>query len=103
MRMMCERLSPSVQNREKTDFRTQPFGVSRHFQQRSRRAAEQQVVQQQLVLQHQLGKLMGNGEDDVEVRDRNQFASTRRYPAVALRRLTLRAVAVAAGVEGEAE
>ncbi len=103
VRMMHQRLSPGVQHAQKADLRTQPFRVGRHFQQGGGHASEQQVCRAPLVLQHQLGELVRHGEDDVEVLQRNQFAGARRDPAVARLRLALGAVAVAAGVEGEAE
>src|SRR4029079_5621818 len=46
---------------------------------------------------------MRNGEHDMEIVHRDQFARARRDPAVACQDLALGAVAVAAGVKGEAE
>src|SRR5215813_4368866 len=46
---------------------------------------------------------MGHGEHDMQIVHRDQFARTRRYPAVACQDLALRAMAVAAGVERESE
>ena len=103
VRMVNQRLSPGVQHAQKADLRTQPLRVGRHFRQGGGHASEQQIVERALVLQHQLGELVRHGEDDVEVLQRNQFAGARRHPAVARLRLALGAVAIAAGVEGEAE
>ena len=46
---------------------------------------------------------MRHGEDDVEIVQRDQFARARLDPTVARLRLALGTVAIAAGVEGEAE
>src|ERR1019366_2698875 len=74
-----------------------------YLQQGGGDTAEQQFVQHTFVLQHQFGELMRHREDGVEVSQRNQFAGARRNPAVARPGLALGTVAVAAGVEGEAE
>jgi len=101
--MMDERLSPGVQYTQKADLGPQAFRIGRHFQQGGGHAVEQQVVEYAFVLQHQFGELVRHGEDNVEVFERNQFASARRDPAIARLCLALGTMAVAAGVEGEAE
>ena len=96
VRMMNQRLSPRVQHTQETDLRAEAFGIRRYFQQRGRSAAEQQIVEDALVLEHQFREWMGHGEHDVEIVQRDQFAGTRRDPAVACLDLTLGAVAIAA-------
>ena len=101
--MMGERLPPGVQHGQKADLGAQALGVGRYLQQGSGHAAKQQLVEPTLILQHQPGELVRHGEDDMEIVQRNQFAGARGDPAVARLRLALGAVAVTAGVEGEAE
>src|SRR5262245_30979772 len=101
--MMNQGLTPRVQHAEKADLRAEALGVRRYLQQRGRSAAEQQIVQDALVLQHQLGELVRHGEHDMQIVHWDEFARTRRYPAVACQDLALGAMAIAAGVEGEAE
>jgi len=101
--VMHERLSPRVQHAQKADLGTQALRVGCDLQQRVGHAAEQQVVEGALVLQHEFGELVRYGEHDVEVVQRDQFAGPRRHPAVACLRLALGTVAIAAGVEGKAE
>jgi len=103
VRVMNERLSPRVQYAQKTDLGAQALRVGRDLQQRVGHAAEQQVVEHALVLQHEFGELVRHGEHDVEVVQRDQFANARRHPVVARLRLALGTVAIAAGVEREAE
>src|SRR5215472_12617615 len=103
MRMLNHLFSPGVQQAKKADSRAQAFGIRCYFQQRGRSAAKKQIVEDALVLEHQLRKLVRHGEHDVEIVHRDQFASTRRYPAVACQELALGAVAIAAGVKREAE
>ena len=103
VRMVNERLSPGVQHAEKADLRAQPLGIGRDFQQRRGGAAEQQVVQQPLVLQHQCGKLMRDREHDVKVADAGPVRACASPPSGRAPPSDTWAVAVAAGVEGKAE
>ena len=50
MRMMLQRLSPGVQHAQESEFRAQAFGIRRDLQQRRRTGAEQQIVEQFLVV-----------------------------------------------------
>ena len=63
-----------------------------------RAGAEQQAVDQLLVLQSERGKLMRQGEDHMEVADGQDFGLPLGHPAVASRGLALGAMAVTAGV-----
>ena len=71
-------------------------------QQRLGGGAEQQVVDHRLVLVGDGGDLGGQREDHVEVRHRQQVGLAGRQPVLRRRALALRAVAVAAGVVGDA-
>src|SRR5882724_6326580 len=60
--------------------------------------AEQEVVEDLLVLQNQWRQAAGECEDHVQIAGREQFSSTRSDPAFPRSDLTLRAVAIAAAV-----
>jgi hypothetical protein len=63
---------------------------------------EQQVVNHRLVLERQAGDGLGQGEDNVEIDDRQELLLAGTDPAGAGQRLALGAMAVAAGVVGGA-
>src|ERR1700676_1178257 len=60
--------------------------------------AEQEIVEDLLVLHNQWRQAAGECEDHVQVAGREKFSSTRGDPAFPCRDLTLRAVAIAAAV-----
>ena len=68
----------------------------------SRRRPEQDVVDDRLVLQRDGGDRRRHGEDDVEVRHRQQLGLAISEPLRAGQTLALRAVPVAAGIVGDA-
>src|SRR5271156_753709 len=72
--------------------------VSRYFKHGLCTGAEEQVVEQALVLQYKCREFMGQGEDNMEVRHRQQFRAARGEPLGACVSLALGAVPVAAGV-----
>src|SRR5215831_17450268 len=61
---------------------------------------EQQIVEHLLVLQHELGELLGQSEDDMDVSHCQKLILTSRDPLIAGAVLTLGAVAVATAVVG---
>ena len=63
---------------------------------------EQDVVDHSLVLVRDGGDFLRHGEDDVEVFDRQKFGLTVLEPLCPRERLALRAMPVAAAVEGDA-
>ncbi len=67
------------------------------------RRAEQQVVDRGLVLPGDVGHLGRQGEDDVEVADRQEIGLALREPCPRGRALALGAVPVAAGVVGDTQ
>ena len=71
-------------------------------QHRLRRRLEQQVVDERLVLEGDVGDLGRQREHDVEVADRQQVGLALGKPCPRRRALALRAVPVAAGVVGDA-
>jgi len=62
---------------------------------------EQQIVDHGLVLIGDVTNRRRQGEDDVEVGNREQFGFARRHPQACCRALALRAVPVAAAVVGD--
>ena len=75
--------------------------IGRDRQHRLRRRLEQQVVDQRLVLEGDVGDLGRQREHDVEVADRQQVGLALGKPCPRRRALALRAVPVAAGVVGD--
>jgi len=63
---------------------------------------EEQIVDDGLVLIGKIAQLLGQGEDDVEVVDREELRLAGFEPALRGTRLALRTVAVATGVVGVA-
>jgi hypothetical protein len=70
MRMMLEVLAPTVEHTEETDVRSEMLGVGGNLQQSLGAGAEQEIVDDFLILQSQPRKLVGDGEDDMDVADR---------------------------------
>src|SRR5215469_5831982 len=95
MGMMQQVLAPGVEDREKADFRSQMFGVTGDFEKGFCAGAEQQIVEHLLVLQHELGELVGQREADMDVGHGQKLILTSRDPLIAGAVLTLGAVAVA--------
>src|SRR5277367_6141042 len=73
MGMMLKVLSPGMQHAEQPEVGSQVLGVASNFKERRGTGAEEQVVEQPLVLQHQGGQFMGQREHDVEVGHGQQF------------------------------
>lgn len=88
-----------MEHREETDLRSEMLGVEGNLQHGFSAGPEQQVVEELLVLEHQWRELVGQGEDHVEVADREQFFLPSGEPSVTGCDLTLWAVAIATGVE----
>jgi len=101
MRMSVELLTPSMQHTEETNFRTEVSRITRNFLKCFGTGAEQEIVEDLLVLQNQWPQTVGQCEDDMHVAGREQFSSTRGNPALPSSDLALRAVAIAATVEGD--
>ena len=65
--MMLQVLAPGMQHAEQAYVRSEVLRIMSDLKERRGAGAEEQVVQQSLVLQHQGRQLMGQREDDVEV------------------------------------
>ena len=82
--------------------RAERLGIGGDDDQRLGGRSEQQVVEGGLVVERDGADRRREGEDDVIVRDRQELGLALRQPLARRRALTLRAVAVAAGVVGDA-
>ena len=88
--------SPSMEHGGGADARAEVLGIGSDGEQRLGRSAEQQVVDHRLVLVGDHADLDRQGEDQVEVADRQQVSLAGGEPVLCRRALTLRAMAVAA-------
>ena len=98
VRMMLQFLVPGVEDTEKADLRTQMPGMASDFEQGLGAGAEQQIVENLLVLQSQGRQKMRKGEDHVHVAGGQEFLLARLEPAVAGLGLTLGTVPISARV-----
>ena len=94
--MVLQGLAPGVQHRDQADLGTEMTRVGCDGAQRRGRAAEQDVVDDTLVLQGDRGDRFGEGEDDMEVGHREQVGLAGFQPERTGQRLALGTVAVAA-------
>src|ERR1700737_1600829 len=101
VRMMEQILAPGMQDRKEPDLRSQVFGISSYLQKSFRTGAEQEVIEDLLVLQRQLGELVRQSEDNMNIGDRQKLILTSPDPLVASPALTLGAMAIAAAVKGD--
>lgn len=99
--MVGHRLAPGVKHGGDADLGAQPSGVGGDGLQCLSRDPHQQCIHDRLVLESDLGDCGRQGEDHVEVRDRQQIGDTGRDPLLARRPLALRTVAIAAGIIGD--
>src|SRR5271169_5799871 len=83
MGMMLEPLIPGVQHAEETDLGAHVSGIARNFEQGCGASAEQQVVDDLLVLQGEVCQFPGQSENDVHIGGGQQLALTCLQPAVA--------------------
>ena len=82
MRMSEQILAPGMQNGEESDLRSQVFGISGYLEQGLGTGAEQEVIEDLLVLQRQWGELVRQGEDNVDVGDRQEFVLPASFDVV---------------------
>jgi hypothetical protein len=107
VRVELERLVsvwPQVWSRAmKTDLGTEVTRVASDGVKRCGCTAEQNVIDNTLVLQGNRGDRFGHGEDDVKVGHREQIGLVRFQPGRARQRLALAAVPIAARVVRDAD
>ena len=102
VQMLRERLAPRVEDRGDADRAAEVSGIVTEGEQRvGRRAKEERVDDPGIPLRECIQR-MRQGEDDVEVRDREEVRAAGVDPAPTRLRLTLRTVAIATGIEREA-
>jgi hypothetical protein len=94
MRVMDERLAPTVQHRDQADPGGQASGGERH--ERLSRRAHQEAIDRRLVLKGDLGRRRRQGEDNMEIGHVQQFGSPLREPLHPRRALTFWTMAIAA-------
>jgi hypothetical protein len=94
MGMMFQLLIPTVEHAEEADFGAEMAEIARHFQQGLGTGAEQEIIDDLLVLQGQGGEPPRKSEDHMDVGDGQKFAAPRLQPTVASGGLTLGAVSV---------
>ena len=98
MGMMLQLLVPGVQHAEEADIGSEVFRVARDFEQCCGAGAEQQVVDDPLVLQCQRSQFVRQGEDDMHIGRGQEFARPGLKPALARVPLAPRTMPVATRV-----
>jgi hypothetical protein len=101
MRVEEEVLCPGVEDGGEADLGSQMFRIGRDGPKSGRDGLEEEVVNDLLVVEGEGAEGVGKCEDDVEVRDRQEFAPPGLEPFGFGQGLTLGAVPVAAGVVGD--
>ena len=102
MGMMIEVLPPCVQYGGEADLGSEVFGVGGDRQEGSRGGPEQKSIDHRLVLIGDCADFGGQREHDVVIGDRQEFGLSHRQPSLRRSPLTLGAMAVAAGIVGDA-
>ena len=100
--MVGERRAPGVQHGGEADARAQMLRVGGEGGQRLGGGPEQEVVDGGLVLERDGADRGRQGEDEVIIRNRQEFGLAVFEPLPRRGGLALRAVAVAAGIVGDA-
>lgn len=96
--MVRQVLPPGVQDCQKPDLGSQMPGIGRHREQRLGRRTKQQVVQLPFVLKDNRRQRFRQGEDDVEILDRQQVCPLCFQPFRSRGGLAFGTVAITAGV-----
>ena len=102
VRVVGHRRAPAVEHGGGADASAEVLGIGGDRQQCLGGGAEQEVVDDRLVLVGDRGDLGRQREDDMEIADRQQIGLAGREPILRRRPLTLGAVAIAARVVGDA-
>src|SRR5271169_2211495 len=101
MRMVGHRRAPAVEHGGDADAGAEMLWIGGDREQCLGRRAEQQIVDHRLVLVGNRGDLGRQGEDQVEIADREQVGLAGGEPVLRRRALALGTMAVAAGVVGD--
>src|SRR5690349_19891716 len=103
MWMSGEFLAPRMQDTEEANLGAEVSGIASDFEEGFRTGAEQEMVKDFLVLQHQGSQATRQGEDHMEIARGEKLLLARSDPAVPSGGLTLRAMAIAATVIGDGD
>ena len=99
MGMSQEILSPRMQDRKEANVCPQVTRISGYLEQGLRTGAEQEVIENLLVLQRQWGELVRQSKDNVDIGDGQKFTLPSHNPLVASATLTLGAMAIATTIK----
>jgi hypothetical protein len=102
MGMVLQGLAPGMEDGGHPELCAQMLGIGRDGGERLGRRAEQDRIDDRLVLECDLSGWRRYGEDDVEVLDWKQLGLSRRQPLSTRQPLALRTMAIATGVIGDA-
>jgi hypothetical protein len=91
-------LSPGVEDTDEADLCSEPLWVGCDFEHGGRTGAEEQVIQSPCIRATESVQFMRQREDNVKVRNGQEFSFACSEPALASLCLALRAVPVSAGV-----
>ena len=101
MRVMQQVLAPRMQDRDKAKVSSKVFWIGTNGAQCLGGGLEQDVVDHRLVLKRDGCNFLWDGEDHVEVFDRQKFSLTILKPLVTRKRLALWAMSISAAVVGD--
>ena len=101
MRMWFERLAPGVKNGQESNLRTEVLSIGCNLEKSLGASVEQQGEQYPFVLPDQRNERVWEGEDEMEVANRQQFILTLCHPLIASVGLALGAVPITARVIGD--
>jgi hypothetical protein len=87
-----------MQDRKEANVSSQVARIAGHLEQGFRTGAEQEVIEDLLVLQRQWGELVRQSEDNMDIGNRQKFTLPSYDPLVASAALTLGTMAIAATV-----
>ena len=102
VRVMEQRLPPSVEDREEAELGAEMLGISSDRPQSFGSGVKQDVVDRSLVVMGDGADLLRHSEDDVEVRYGEEFGSSVLKPLGTRQRLALWTVTIAARVVADA-
>ena len=101
MRVQFEFLAPGMQDAEEADLCAEVSRIVSDFEKGFGTGAEQEIVEDLLVLQDQWRQAAGECEDHVQVAGREKLSLSRGDPPFPSSDLTLRAVPISAAIEGD--
>src|SRR5215831_10116876 len=96
--MRLQSLPPGMQDAQESYLRAEVFGIGSDLDQGFGAGVEQELEENSLVLPDEWNQRVGHTEDEVVIVSRQQLLLAGFQPLVASVGLTLRAVAIAAGV-----